>query len=82
MHKFHFQYRNSKALFWYEEIKNWLNYQNFIAVFVKQCKIHEHGGFLQSQSHLTYDCKQLLMFYHLKTRHHVAKYYTHVASLK
>ena len=29
-----------------------MNYHDFIAVFVKQCKTREHGGFLQSRSHI------------------------------
>ena len=29
-------------------------YQEFTAIFVKACKICEHGGFSQSQSHITY----------------------------
>ena len=29
---------NIVALFWYKEIKNWLNYQDFKAIFVKRYK--------------------------------------------
>ena len=31
---------------------HWLSYQDFIAVVVKMCKIHKHGGFSQSRSHI------------------------------
>ena len=32
------------ASHWLKEIKNWFNYQDFTAAFMKACKIREHGG--------------------------------------
>ena len=32
--------------------RNWLNYQDFTTVYVKQCEIRERRGFSQSQSHI------------------------------
>ena len=44
--------QKSLALLWYKDIKNLLYYHDFTAVVMKLCKRCEHGGFLQSWSHI------------------------------
>ena len=38
-----------------------MDYQDFTSVFVKVCKIHERGGFLQSQSHNLLICTNYVL---------------------
>ena len=40
-----------------KEIKNWSNYHDLMDVFIKMCKMREHGGFSKSQSQLNHGVK-------------------------